>query len=78
MALAGARVAVELELTPKPPAAYRRILGWYGAAGYARVVWFSPSPALRRRLAGLIAEEQIDDLATVQPLPPGVTVDDWG
>jgi hypothetical protein len=78
VALAGVRVAVELELTPKPPAAYRRILGWYGAAAYARVVWFSPSAALRRRLAGLIAEEQIEDLAFVQPLPPGVVVDDWG
>jgi hypothetical protein len=78
VALGTLRVAIELELTPKKPESYRRILGWYGAAPYARVVWLCPSATLRRRLARLIAEEQLDDVATVQPLPPGVDAGAWG
>jgi hypothetical protein len=76
--LDGVRVAVELELTPKKPEAYRRILRWYATAGYVRVVWFCPAAALRRRLGRLIAGEQADDVATVEPLPEGTAVDAWG
>jgi hypothetical protein len=75
----GGAVAVELELTAKPPGEYARILRWYGGAlAYERVAWFVATEALRGRLAELIARERPDDFMAVAPLPAGVRVRAWG
>jgi hypothetical protein len=77
--LGALRVAVEVELTPKTAASYRRILRWYaGALDVRRVVWFCHGQALCRRLAALIQEEGVADFVAVRPLPAEVDAGSWG
>ncbi|HEX2037585.1 MAG TPA: hypothetical protein VHS99_25695, partial [Chloroflexota bacterium] len=72
-------VAVELELTPKGPESYARILRWYAAAlAYRRVVWFCADPALLRRLSAILERERVADFIAVKPLPAGLTLTTWG
>jgi hypothetical protein len=72
-------VAIELERSAKKQAEYERICRWYaGASDYRLVVWFVATDALQRRLAEVIADERLDDLMSVQPVPVGVNVEQWG
>lgn len=65
------RRAIELDLTPKTSAVYRRILAAYvGMDGIAGVWWFSPSAALIARLSELIRESRLEDRFTVYPWNP--------
>jgi hypothetical protein len=74
-----ARIAVEVELTPKGLPAYRRILRWYGGAlDVDRVRWFGATPAVCRRLQEVVDAERLGDLIAVAPLPAGVAVPAWG
>ena len=69
----GQEEAVEVELTPKRDRTeYDRKLGWYlGQLHYTRVHWFAPSPALRDRLVRVAHDLRMDDIVTVNALPPG-------
>ena len=79
LATPSARWAVEVELSKKIDAEYRRILRWYATQqGYRRVVWYGSEERIRRRLGELIARERLDDLMSVLPLPDGVTLREWG
>jgi hypothetical protein len=74
-----ARIAVEVELTPKGLPAYRRILRWYGGAlDLDRGWWFGATPAVRERLQAVVDDERMGDLVAVAPLPAGVEVPAWG
>jgi hypothetical protein len=79
LSLRGARLAIEVELTPKGSARYRHIIRWYaGALHFAGVIWLSPHAALRRRLIAGIQKEGLEDFVAVLPLPPGVAGGAWG
>jgi hypothetical protein len=71
-------IAIELERSAKKQAEYERILRWYGAADYHRVVWFCATEALRRRLEELVSDERMGDFVSVQLAPAGVSVEQWG
>lgn len=71
--------AVEVELRKKPGAEYERILRWYAAElVYRRVVWFAGAEPVRRRLEDLVERERLGDFMRVEPLPPAITVQQWG
>jgi hypothetical protein len=71
-------IAVEVELSAKGWAAWRRILGWYRRTlRYERVAWFCATGAIGQRLDTLIREEQLDDCMSVHALPAGVAVPRW-
>jgi len=71
----GQRVAIELDLTGKTSAVYRRILAAYiGKGGVAAVWWFSPSPAVQARIAELARESNVGDFFKVYRWePPGLS-----
>jgi hypothetical protein len=67
----GRRFAIELDLTGKTSAVYRRILSAYVAkSGIAGVWWFSPSPAVRARMAELVRESKLDGYFKVDAWTP--------
>ena len=52
-------IAVELELSGKNADEYGRILRWYaGTLAYRRAWWFCATPAIRRKIAGLVDRER--------------------
>ena len=71
----GRRVAIELDLTGKTSAVYRKILSAYvGKGGVSAVWWFSPSPAVQARIAELVRESNLGDFFKVYPWnPPGLS-----
>jgi len=63
--VAGKRVAVELDLTPKRSAVYQDILTSYMQQRYDEVWWYV-SPRVADRLADIVASNRADDFVTVR------------
>jgi hypothetical protein len=75
---ASGQVAIELELSAKPPLAYQRIFRWYaGATEYDRVRWFVRSDRLRQRLTGLVRRHGLEEVMACEPLPAMVQLPIW-
>ncbi|MPZ13660.1 MAG: helix-turn-helix domain-containing protein [Chloroflexi bacterium] len=67
----GRRVAIEVELSSKRRRSYDAVLRWYaGALTYDQVQWFAGSEAICQRLNAAIRRHRLDDLVTVEVLPP--------
>jgi len=69
----GKHIAIELDLTPKRSEAYQRIFSAYaGMAGASGVWWFSPSAAVRSRIAALAKQSGMDSFIAVHPWTPTI------
>lgn len=69
---AGERLAVELDLTPKSPDDYRRILRYYSRPPreYARVLYYVSPPCARARLQDLIESRNLKNFVEVHEYGP--------
>jgi hypothetical protein len=75
---ATARVAIELELSPKPRLEYERICRWYvRAIEFTTVRWYVRGQALMRRLKEFVERYDLAECMSVEPLPDDVRVLRW-
>ena len=80
LVLRGQRIAIELELTPKPWDAYSRICCWYAEQiEVDGVWWFVGQPRIETLLRSALDRHALgpDLRVEIKPLPPEVEVRPW-